>query len=92
MGVICPCPSAMYMYKIVKSLNAFFSEIAETVFTRFYMGFPVERMLTICSNGSVPLDKMAAMPTYSKTLKIVFSRTKKALRLKSGIQHRGLKV
>ena len=23
-GVICPCPWAMYMYKIVKSVNVFF--------------------------------------------------------------------
>ena len=29
----------------------------------------VERLLTIYSNGSVPWNKMAAMPIYGKTLK-----------------------
>ena len=33
------------------------------------MGPSVQRMLTICSNGSAPLNKMAAMPIYGKTLK-----------------------
>ena len=33
------------------------------------MGPSVEKMLTICSNGSAPLNKMAAMPIYGKTLK-----------------------
>ena len=53
---------------------------------------PVEVMLTICSNGFAPLNKMATKPIYSKKKKTLFSRTKKALRLKLGIQHRGLKV
>ena len=57
------------MYRIVKSLIVFFSETAYTVFTRFHMGPSVERMLTICSNGSAPLNKMAAMPIYGRTLK-----------------------
>ena len=40
------------------------------------MGPSVERMLTICSNGSAPLNKMAAMPIYGKTLKkSLFFRT-----------------
>ena len=67
-GVICPCPWAMYKYKIMKSLNVS-SENAGTIFTRFHMEPSVERMLTICSNGSVPLNKMAAMPINGKTLK-----------------------
>ena len=33
------------------------------------MGPSVERMLTICSDGSAPLNKMAAMPIYDRTLK-----------------------
>ena len=33
------------------------------------MGPFVKRMLTVCSNGSVPLNKVAAMPIYGKTLK-----------------------
>ena len=68
------------MYKIVKSLNIF-SETVSTVFTRFHIGPSIERMLTVCSNGSAPLNKMAAMPIYGKHLKISFSRTRKALRL-----------
>ena len=35
---------------------------------------------------------MTAMPIYSKTLKISFSRTKKALRLNFYVRHLGLKV
>ena len=35
------------------------------------MGPSVERMLTICSNSSAPLNKMAAMPIYDTTLKTV---------------------
>ena len=39
------------------------------------------------------MTKMAATPIYGKTrLKILSSRTKKALRLNLGIQHRELKV
>ena len=30
------------------------------------MGPSVERLLIICLNGSVPLNKMAAMPIYGK--------------------------
>ena len=45
------------------------------------MGPSIERMLTICSDGSASLNKMATMPIYDKTLKIFFSRTKKALSL-----------
>ena len=52
------------MYKIVKSLNVFFSETSRTVFSRP----SVEMMLTIWSNGSVPLNEMAAMSIYGKTL------------------------
>ena len=42
------------------------------------MGPSVEKVLPICSTGSAPLNKMAAMPIYGK---IFFSRTKKALGL-----------
>ena len=50
LGVICHCPWVMYMYKIVKSLNVFFSETAWTIFTGFHMveGSSVERKLTVC--------------------------------------------
>ena len=52
--------------KITESLNVFFSETAWPIFTRFHMRASVERMLTICSNGSAPLNKMGAMPIYGK--------------------------
>ena len=84
LDAICHCPW--------QSLNVFFSETARTVFTRFHIGPSVERMLTICSNGSAPLNKMAVMPMYGKILKISFSSTKKPLRLNLGIQHQRLKV
>ena len=48
------------MYKIVQSLNVFF--------IRFHMGPFVERLLTMWSYGSAPLNKMAAMPIYGKIL------------------------
>ena len=52
------------MYKIVKPLNVF-SELLN----KFHqMGSSVERMLTIWSNDSVPLNKMAVNPMYGKTL------------------------
>ena len=73
------------MYIIMKSLNIF-SESAGTIFTRSHMGHSVERMLTNFSNGSAPLNKIAAMPIYGKSLKIVFARTGKALRLNLNIQ------
>ena len=38
----------------------------------------VEGILTICSNGSPPWNKMAAMPIYVKIDLKIFSRTKKA--------------
>ena len=79
------------MYKIVKSLNVF-SETASTVFTKFHMEPSVERKLTICSNGSAPLNKTDAMPIYGKHLQILFSRIKKALRLNLGIQHPGISL
>ena len=37
------------------------------------MGPSIERMLTICSNGSAPLNWMAAMLKYGKNLKIFLS-------------------
>ena len=83
---------AIYLYKIINSLNVFFSEIACPLFTTFHTGPSFGGMLKICSNGSAPLIKMAAMPIYGKTLKIFFSSTKKDLKLNLGIQYRGLKV
>ena len=73
-------PMPLDRYKIMKSLNIFFSETTWPIFFRFHIGPSVEGMLTICSNGCAPC------------IKIFFSSTKKALRLNLDIQHRGLKV
>ena len=54
------------MYKIVYCLNIIFSETAQALFIRFHMGPSKEKILTICLNGSAPLNKMAAMPVYGK--------------------------
>ena len=44
-GVICPCPLAIYMYKIVQSLNVFFLWNDSAIFNRFHMGPSVERVV-----------------------------------------------
>ena len=53
------------------------------------MGSSVEGILSFFfSNGSAPLNNMAAMLLYGKTLKkSLFSRTKKASSLNLNIQH-----
>ena len=45
----------------------------------FYSGPSVERILTICLNGSVPLNKMTAMPIYSKDTLESFSPEQRKL-------------
>ena len=88
-----PLPLSIYMLKISQSLNFFFSETARPICTRFYTGPSVEGVLSICSNRSASLNKMATMPIYDgKTLKIFFSRPKKALRQKLVTEHCGLMV
>ena len=56
------------------------------------MGPSVERKLTVCSNGSMPLNKMATMHYMIKCLKIFFPRVKKVFKLNLGIQNRGFKA
>ena len=71
----------------------FFSETVWPVFTRFQIGPSVKGILSIYSNGSASLNKMATMPIYGeKHLKIFFSRTKKASRQNLVTEHWGLKV
>ena len=65
LGIICPCPWAIYMYKIVYCL---FSETAWAIFTRFHMGPSVEMVLPICSNSFAPVNNIAAMPIYGKNI------------------------
>ena len=81
--VICPCPCAIYMYKIVYSLN--FSETIAPVFFKLYEEPCDKGGLKIYTNGLGPLSEMAAMPICLKHLKFFFfSRAKKALRLNLG--------
>ena len=47
-------------------LNVIFTETTLAIFTRFHMGLSIERVLIICLNGSLPLNKMADMPIYGK--------------------------
>ena len=60
------------------------------------MGPSVEGVLTIHSNGSALLNKMAAMPIYGKkylkVLRIFFSRTNEALKLNLCAYQLGLQV
>ena len=78
------------MYKIMKPLNVF-SGTASTVFTRFHLRPSVEKMLTICSNGSAPLNKMAAMPIYDKTLKNLFLQNYERSEAESWYRAMGIK-
>ena len=82
MGVICPCPWAIYMYKIMKSL--IISETSWTIFTRFYMG-PSKGWQV----GQIVLHHWTRWLPCPYLVKH-FSRTKKAFRLNLGIQHQGL--
>ena len=45
----------------------FSSKNTVLVFNRFHSGPSVKVGLKICSNGSAPLNKMAAMPIYGKS-------------------------
>ena len=45
--------------------------------TKFTMRPSVEGLLIICSNGSAPLNKMAAMPIYSKNTSKYYPESEK---------------
>ena len=50
--------------------NLFFSlETAKLTEAKFHMEPPWESGMKVCSNGFCRITKMAAMPTYVKTLK-----------------------
>ena len=55
MGVIFPCPCALYMYKIMILLNNFSYETTGPVFTKFHVEPTVEMGLRVCSTGCAPL-------------------------------------
>ena len=52
------------------------------------MELPWDGGTKVCSNGPGHMTKMAAMPIYGKNLKRIFSRTKRPMTLKLGMQHR----
>ena len=65
--------------------NDFSSETPSPIFFKLHVEPSVKGGLEICTTSYGPLIKMAAMPIYGKTLKIFFSRSKKASRLNLGI-------
>ena len=65
--VICPCPWAIYMYKISKSLIVFFFETAWLILTRLLFWPSVKGNLSICSNRSASFNKIAVISIYGKT-------------------------
>ena len=69
---------AIYMYKIVKSLNVFFSETAWTVFTRFHIvhtGLSVERIWHFVEMVLCHSTRWLPCPYMVKHLKSFFSRS-----------------
>ena len=68
--------------------NIFSSEATRPVEANFHMEPPWIGGKKFCSNGHGHMTKMAAMPIYGKNLKkIFFSRTKRLMTLKVGMQH-----
>ena len=59
-------PGLCACIKLYKSLNVFFSETSCHFSPDFTCWPSVKMVLTICSNGFALLNKMAAMPIYSK--------------------------
>ena len=74
----------IFMYNFVQFLNVFFSKIAGAVFTLLHMGPSVERVLAMCLNRSMPLNKMAAMFILVKTLKTFLLQNRQIFKAESG--------
>ena len=84
------------LHTYMKSCNLRMSSTLKQLdqfFARSHIETSVKGVLSIYSNGSASLNKMAVIPRYGqKLLKVFFSRTKKASRLNLGIKYLGLKV
>ena len=91
-GGYLPLPLGFYMYKIVKSLNVFFSETAWTAFTRFTWSLLSKGCRQFVQMILPNWTRWLPCPYMIEYLIIFFSRGKKALRLNFGTQHQGLKV
>ena len=71
------------------TLNIFSSETTGPIEAKFHMESPWNGGTKVCSNGPGHMSKLAAMPIYGKNhKKIFFSRTKRLMILKLGVQHR----
>ena len=64
----------------------FFLETAVPIEAKFYMEPPWDGETKVSSNGPGHMASMAAMPIYGKSLKIVFSGTKRPMTLKVDMQ------
>ena len=55
------------------------------IFTRFHMEPSVEEVLLVCPNGSAPLNKIAAMPIYDQTLKLLLLQSQDSFEAESWV-------
>ena len=73
---------------VVNISNIFSSETTGPIKAKFHVEPPWDGEMKVCSSGPGHMTKMAAMPIYDKNLiKIFFSRTKRLMALKLGMQH-----
>ena len=63
--VICRCPWATYMYKIVKSFNVFFSETSRRISPDFTYRLLSKGCWQFGQIGQAPLNQIASKPMYS---------------------------
>ena len=63
LGVVCPCPVAIYMY-----ITIFFSETAWPINAKFHVEPSWEVGKKVYINGQGHMTKMADMPIYGKNL------------------------
>ena len=63
---------------------------ARRIKVKFYMELLWDGGTKVCSNGPGHMTKMAAMPIYGKKILKIFSRTKRQMTLKLGMQHQVL--
>ena len=71
------------------SLNIFSSETTASIEAQFHMESPWDGGTNVYSNGPGHMTQIADMPIYGKNLKkIFFSKTKRPMTVKLGMQHR----
>ena len=73
--------------------NIFSFETSWPIKAKLYVEPPREGGTKVCINGLGHMTKMGAPPIYGKNpSKIFFSRTRRPMILKLGMQHRGIKL